>query len=115
MNTQPIADLMSTQIIESKKVKSDLPLVPEEDFIQILQEIETNKFDPKIFEEDDRRVVQVHFTNGYMAEFILEYEVVKKCPETNEPIEWNKDKYTVTGGDIFKDNQIFNDPLDYTF
>ena len=115
MNTQPIADLMSKQIIESKKVKSDLPLVPEDDFIQILQEIETNKFDLEKFEEYDRRVVQVHFTNGYMAEFILEYEVVKKCPETNEPIEWNKDNYTVTGGDLFKGNQIFNDALDYTF
>jgi hypothetical protein len=50
-----------------------------------------------------------------MAEFILEYEAVKKCPETNEPIEWNKENYTVTGGDLFKDNQIFNDPLEYTF
>lgn len=95
------------QALAVKESIEKLPMIPDEDFEVICEEIENKTFDRKEFFEPDQKLVIITFSNGYVIEYFLQYDVTARDPETNEPIAWDASEYTISGGEIFKDGQIY--------
>lgn len=95
------------QALAVKESIKKLPMIPDEDFEVICKDIDNKTYKCRPHPEAGGMHYVITFSNGYLIEYICEYEVTRRDLETNEPIAWDSSEYTISGGEIFKDGQMY--------